>query len=107
MKKNMKRFIAIIGLVILGALYAATLISAIFTTPEAPQMFKACLYATIVVPVLLYGYLLIYKVMKQRSEDAGRDFNDAIRKMSRENTNVHPENGTATDDDAEKPNTPQ
>ena len=78
---TMKRIIAIIGIAILVLLYIATFISAIFTTPAAPQMFKACIYATIVVPVLFYGYLLIYKVIKQRSEDNNKELNDTIIKM--------------------------
>ena len=81
----MKRIIAITGIAILVLLYIATFISAIFTTPAAPQMFKACIYATVVVPVLFYAYLLIYNVMKQRSEDANKEINDTLKKMGEEN----------------------
>lgn len=77
-----KRIIAISGIVILGALYIATLISAIFTTPAAPQLFKACVYATVAVPVMMYAYLLIYKLVKNKSEANRKEFNETIEKQA-------------------------
>ncbi len=70
----MKRIIAIVGVVILVLLYIVTLISAITTSPQTPELFKACVLATIVVPVFIYGYLLIYKVLKDRAEDSKIEF---------------------------------
>lgn len=65
----MKRIIAIIGVLLLVLMYVATLISAIFTTPYTPQLFKACVYATLIVPVICYGYILMYRVLKARNEN--------------------------------------
>ncbi len=75
-----KRIVAIIGIAILVILYIVTLISAIFTTPATPELFKACVYATVIVPVLFYAYLLIYKVLKQRSEDSKKEMDEALAK---------------------------
>ncbi|MBE5937772.1 MAG: hypothetical protein E7265_07050 [Lachnospiraceae bacterium] len=79
-----KRLIAITGISILVILYIATFISAFFTSAATPELFKACLYATIVVPVMFYGYLLIYRVSKNRAEDNKREFEEALAKGAQE-----------------------
>ncbi len=66
----MKKIIAIVGIVILCGLYIVTLIAAIFTSPQTPQLFKACVYATVVVPVMFYAYLLMYRILKKKADDA-------------------------------------
>lgn len=66
----MKKITAIIGIVILCGLYIATLIAALFTSPQAPQLFKACVYATIAVPVMFYAYLLMYRILKKKADDS-------------------------------------
>ncbi len=72
----MKKIIAIIGIVILCGLYIATLIAALFTSPQTPQLFKACVYATIVVPVMFYAYLLMYRVLKKKSDEQNYEVPD-------------------------------
>lgn len=79
---NIKRIIAILGIVILAVLYIATFVAALLTTPAAPQMFKACVYATVAIPVIMYAYLLIYKLVKNKSEASKKEFNDTIIKQS-------------------------
>lgn len=79
---KLKRIIALAGVVILGLLYIATFISAILTTPATPGMFKACVFATIAIPVMMYGYLLIYKLSKNRAEANKKEFNETIKKQS-------------------------
>lgn len=70
----MKKILAIAGIAILLLIYIATLISAIFTSPHTPQLFKACVYATIIVPVMFYGYILMYRVLKARAKSMKYDF---------------------------------
>lgn len=77
---NLKKILALAGVAILALLYAITLISALFTSPAAPHLFKACVLATLVVPVFLYGYLLIYRLMKERADAAKKDIDEKIRK---------------------------
>ena len=40
-----------------------------FVTPATQGFFKASLLATIMIPILLYGYLLVYRVIKGRNEE--------------------------------------
>ena len=60
----MKRILALIGAVLLVGMYAATLIFSLMKSEFAFDMFRACIILTIMVPVLLYAYILIYKYLK-------------------------------------------
>ena len=64
-----KRILAWIGIILLLLLYVCTLVSAIFVTPATQGFFKASLLATIMIPILLYGYLLVYRVIKGRNDE--------------------------------------
>ena len=64
----MKRIFALIGAVILVLLYITTLVCAIINSPFSVQLFKASVAMTILIPVLIFGYRLIYKVLKNYSE---------------------------------------
>lgn len=68
--KKMKRILALIIVVILVALYAATLIFSLIDSPWAFSMFKACIGMTVILPCLLYIYMWIYKVL---TKDSHRD----------------------------------
>ena len=70
--KKMKRFLALITVVILVLLYAATLIFALIDSPWAFSMFKACIGMTVILPALLYIYFWIYKVLNKNSYDDTR-----------------------------------
>lgn len=65
MKKG-KRIIAGIGAVLLVLMYIATLVFALMDHPAARNLFIGSLVCTGVVPVLLYGYMLFYKVMSKK-----------------------------------------
>ncbi len=67
MKK--KRIAATIGLVLIGLFYLATLILAFIDTPLAKSCLMAALFATIVVPAVLYGYMNFTGASRGDSED--------------------------------------
>jgi len=67
MKHNMKRTLAIIGVVFLVCLYVFTFIFALTDSSMTMGFFKASLYSTIVIPVLLYAYILIYKYFNNKN----------------------------------------
>lgn len=66
---NKKSIFAIIGIILLVAMYVVTLVCAIIKTPFATSMLMASLYCTIVIPVFIYGVLLITKHIKNRNND--------------------------------------
>ena len=73
--KRVKRILAVIGIVLLIAMYVAAFVSAFFKTPQAMALFKASLGATVMVPVVIYAYSLIYRGIVERSIDK-RDIED-------------------------------
>jgi len=67
MKKG-KRLIAGIGAVLLVLMYVATLIFALIDHPATENLFIGSLICTGVVPVLLYVYMLLYKLSNKNDE---------------------------------------
>lgn len=69
--KKTKRILALIGAALLVLLYLSTLFTAVFCTKATAGFFKASVYCTILVPLILYGYLLVSRVF--RSKDKGEE----------------------------------
>ena len=67
MKKG-KRIIAGAGAILLILMYVATLIFALIDHPAAHNLFIGSLVCTGVVPVLLYLYMLLYKLSNKNDE---------------------------------------
>lgn len=86
-KKNskLKRIVALIGVVILFALYLITLVAAITAKPYANRLFVASVFCSLAVPVLIYGILLVSKVFgKKEGEMSLREFRKAQKEMKAE-----------------------
>ena len=66
--KNRKRIFAIIGIILLVAMYASTLIFALSDHPDALGWLMASIGSTIIIPVFLYAYIIVYKYMKDRNK---------------------------------------
>ncbi len=60
-KTKFQRILAIIALVLIACLYAATVIFALIDSPLAKSCLMAALFCTIVVPPVIYGFLVITK----------------------------------------------
>ncbi|HJD45702.1 MAG TPA: hypothetical protein H9909_02545 [Candidatus Mediterraneibacter norfolkensis] len=67
--KKIKRILALAGALLLVALYACTLIFALMESPAASGLLAASVAATILIPVLLYGYILIARLVKEHDRD--------------------------------------
>ena len=63
--KKLKRISALLGVFIL----MCTLIFALIDSPVASDLLKASIAATIFVPVILYGLLLVTRLLKDDSKD--------------------------------------
>lgn len=63
--KKTKRILAIAGVILLVALYASTLIFAFIDHTKSLGLLKASVALTIILPVLLYAYTLIYRLLKK------------------------------------------
>ena len=72
--KKTKRILAIIGIILLIGMYASTLIFALTDHSQTMGLLKASIACTIILPVLLYAYTLVYKnTRKNHSDDSGQD----------------------------------
>lgn len=66
--KKVKRILALIGVIILVGMYLLTLVVSIFESSFAQSLFFASLYCTMIVPIVIYGYELIYKIVKGKKD---------------------------------------
>ena len=67
---NGKRILAIFGIVLLAGIYLLSLIFALIDHPLKSSLMQASLYATVVIPALLYAFLMIGRLLhKEDPED--------------------------------------
>ena len=64
-----KRILAAIGAFLLFAMYAGTLAFALIDHP-AQDLLMASIACTIILPVLLYAYTLVYRLTRTNEEDS-------------------------------------
>lgn len=67
--KKMKQILAIIGVILLVGMYACTLIFALIGSPASMALLRASIAATVIIPVLLYAYILIARLVKGKQDD--------------------------------------
>ena len=67
--KNIKRLLAIIGVGLLVGMYVLTFILSLTDHSKTGGMLMASLYATVVIPVLLYAFMLVYKWTHPKDEE--------------------------------------
>lgn len=65
MSKKPKRILALLGALLLIALYLVTLILAFVDPTEAKNWLKAAIVCTVIIPVFLYGYILVYRYLRK------------------------------------------
>ena len=64
--QKLRRILALLGVVILIGMYVVTLIFALSSSPNANNMLMASIVCTVVVPCLLYGIMLLTRVLDRR-----------------------------------------
>ena len=78
-KRTPKQIAALLCVIILVGMYLLTLIVACLDFPGAGNWFAACLFATIGLPILLWVYLWLYKLMKdKRAMDLEQNDSDTL-----------------------------
>lgn len=69
MKKKTKQILAWTGIILLAGLYILTLIFSLIDSPWAYNLFKFCIGMTIVLPCLIYAYIMIYRVFSKDKDE--------------------------------------
>ena len=66
--KKVKQILAILGIVVLLSLYVITLVCAIVDNSNTMRMFQASIVASFIIPVLIWAYSFVYKMVKKNHE---------------------------------------
>lgn len=64
-----QRIVAMVGVILLLALYLVTLVAAITTSPAAPELFKMCIGASILLPIMFWLYIRFAKLFMERDRE--------------------------------------
>lgn len=67
--KKTKRILAAVAALLLFAMYGATLVFSLLNLPASEDLLMASVACTIIFPVLLYAYILVYRVLKGPGEE--------------------------------------
>lgn len=67
--KKLKRIFALIGALILIGMYVVTLVLGLTASPAAKDALMAAIACTVIVPCLIYGMMLVARVLDNRSQN--------------------------------------
>lgn len=67
--KHVKRVLALLGAVLLAGLYISTLVFALSGSPLCLDLLKISVAVTILLPVLLYAFILAARLSHRDDED--------------------------------------
>lgn len=68
--KKTKRILALLGAIILFAMYGITIIFALIGSEYSLKCLRASIACTVIIPVFLYAYMLVYRVLKKDEDSA-------------------------------------
>lgn len=68
--KKTKQLLALLGVIFLVGLYLITLVLALTDNSGTMNMFFASIVATVIIPVLLWAYTFIYRLVRGDQKDA-------------------------------------
>jgi quinol-cytochrome oxidoreductase complex cytochrome b subunit len=67
--KSIKRILAIIAVIFLLSLIGLTVYAALTSSPNSHALFQACIYSIVVIPIMIYAYMLVYRLVKKNGQD--------------------------------------
>ena len=75
--KKTKRILALIGAILLLLLYVVAFVATVLDHTSDMRYWKAAVAATIIIPVLIWAYSFVYRLLKgsDDKESAGRNNN--------------------------------
>ena len=66
--KKIKRIAAWIGIIVLAVLYLITFLVGIFGLGSTRGLLMACVACTVIIPVLMYAFLLLARLLESRHQ---------------------------------------
>ena len=73
--QKFKRILALLGAILLVGLYLTTLVCALSANENFMDLLTASIYATVIIPVLIWAYSFIYRLLKNHFGNDGSDEN--------------------------------
>lgn len=67
--KKTKRILALAGALLLFSMYGMTIVFALIGSENSLKLLRASIACTVIVPVFLYAYILVYRVLKKDGID--------------------------------------
>lgn len=67
--KKVKQILAFLGIIVLVGLYVSTIICALSASDNFMNMLMTSIYASVIIPVLIWAYSFICKLIKKDSEE--------------------------------------
>ena len=64
-----KRILALLGVIVLVAMYVITLFLGLTASPATKGMLTASLMCTILIPILLYAMMLVARVLGKQTDE--------------------------------------
>lgn len=84
--KRIKQILALAAVVLLLGMYGATMVFAFMDSPGSDALFKASVTCTIMVPVLLYAYQLVYRYFGNKQKERMEERIDKMNENREINT---------------------
>jgi lipopolysaccharide export LptBFGC system permease protein LptF len=75
-----KRIAAIIGIIAILSLYIVSFIIGVFFSDEYPQLFMASVFLAVIIPIIIYCFVAVYKYVHRKTEYNKSEENDELDK---------------------------
>lgn len=82
-KITLKQVVALCGIILLLGMYGVSIVFACLARPEAADLFLASLAMTVLIPILLYVFLMFSRQSKGDGEQGKRMKYSELRKYNR------------------------
>lgn len=79
-KSKAKRIGAIIGIIAILLLYAISFIIGVFFSDEYPQLFMASVFLAVIIPIIVYCLVAVYRYVHKKTEYNKSDETDELNK---------------------------
>jgi hypothetical protein len=70
--KKIKRIGALIAVILLLSLYGISFYAGLTASPNSKGLLMASIYSTIMIPIMLYVYMFVYKLLKRHGEEEAK-----------------------------------
>lgn len=67
--KKTKQILSLLGVLFLIGLYISTIVCALSGSENFMDLLMASIYATVVIPVLIWAYTFVYKLIHKHTSD--------------------------------------